>query len=85
MLISPIQLTELISFCDSGVLAFDVFVNGVLVMFQMLTKMRVCGGGKGLVYSLSQQLVEYSDYRLHFTAIKNNMELSPTLATTAAL
>lgn len=44
MLISPIQLTELISFCDSGVLAFDVFVNGVLVMFQMLTKMCVCGG-----------------------------------------
>lgn len=29
MLISPIQLTELISFCDSGVLAFDVFVSDV--------------------------------------------------------
>lgn len=29
MLISPIRLTELISFCDSGVLAFDVFVSDV--------------------------------------------------------
>lgn len=38
MLIIPIRLTELISFCGSGVLAFDVFVSGVLVMFPMLTE-----------------------------------------------
>lgn len=52
MLISPIRLTELISFCDSGVLAFDVFVSDVPNVD--------CGGGR-LVYSKSQQHVEYSD------------------------
>lgn len=38
MLIIPIRLTELISFCGSGVLAFDAFVSGVLAMFPMSTE-----------------------------------------------
>lgn len=48
MLIIPIQLTELVSFCGSGVLAFDVFVSGVFVVFPVLTE--TGGGSAGSVF-----------------------------------
>lgn len=45
MLIIPIRLTELVSFCGAGVLAFDVFVSGVFVMFPVLTESGGVGEG----------------------------------------
>lgn len=94
MLISPIQLTEWISFCDSGVLAFDVIVSVVLEMFQMLTKVCVVGGGDLFIPCPNSMLnIQRTDctslqskFPKHNCSLgTNHMKLSLILAKTAAL